>query len=401
LSSHTATASDAQELRRNLDHPLGRLRFADRVESPFLEYLRITQHRSALTTAVLCSAVWIFYIALDSWRLWGLQGSGNADEFFWRSFAPRFMVLVCFACVLYALLVPNVRRRLYEMCVGGLVLGISLAVAASAYTLKNLAMHDTGVVMVLFVGVAFFPLGVRLRVMGPIAFIISIAFTVAGPLILRSADDLVDHWILTAVIWITFVLSGIAAYYREKSVREQYLLRHLLNWEASHDALTGLANRRMFREHMDRCMRLAQRDRVPMYLVIFDIDHFKLYNDQYGHVAGDKVLTTWAQLMLDFARRPLDLAVRLGGEEFAAVLYDISEPVLQRRLDGLNSDLAQRNIEHKNSPTAPYVTVSAGAAFLLAADTHDGIFQRADALLYRAKSEGRNRACFQSQMTDR
>lgn len=259
--STTTTASDARELRRNLDFPLRHLRFTQKLEAPFLEYLRTAHQRCALTIAVLCTLVWLFYIGLDMWRLIGLLGSGNESEFFWRSLVPRFWVLACFAVVLYTMMASTVRCRLYEISIAGLVVTISLAVVASAYTLKNLGLRDTAVVMVLFVSVAFFPVGVRSCVMAPVALFISSAFTVAGPLMLRSDDDLAEHWILTAVIWITFILSSIAAYSREKSLREQYLLRHLLDWEASHDALTGLANRRMFREHIGHCMRLAFRQR--------------------------------------------------------------------------------------------------------------------------------------------
>lgn len=112
---------------------------------------------------------------------------------------------------------------------------------------------------------------------------------------------------------------------------------------------------------------------------------------------GDEVSTAWSTLLKEFSRRPLDLAVRLGGEEFAVVLYDISHTMLKKRLGDLLDDLVGAHIEHKASPTAPYVTVSGGATALLPGDSLDSLFQRADGLLYRAKSEGRNRICYGSE----
>lgn len=390
---------EAEELHSNLAQQLGRLRFTAALETPFLDHLRSTQTRSALFTLCIVALMWVFYAVLDFWRLHELAGTGHAEEFFWRSMVLRWLVLVCFGCAIYGLVRKTTRRPTYEYALAGSVLACCLGISASSYTLKNLDMPETSVVMVLIVSVAFFPLGVRFRIMAWIAAAVCTIITLSGPALLRDPADMQQHWVLSAVMWLAFVLSGVTAYYREKGLREQFLLRRLLNWEASHDPLTGLANRRMFHEHLDLCMRQAHRERDTLYLAILDIDHFKLYNDHYGHNAGDEVLRQFAGLLQRFAQRPMDLAVRLGGEEFALVIYGVPTAQILPYLQQIQTALAVLHLPHHTSPTAPYVTVSMGAAAVTSHDTQDSAFQRADGLLYQAKRQGRNQACVQSAVT--
>lgn len=395
MNAPTSVSPEADELRSHLAQQLGRLLFSHHLEQPFLAHLRATQRISALFTVCTVGLVWMFYAALDFWRLNELQGTGFEDAFFWRSLVLRWLVFVCFGCALYTTLRSSSARGDYEYSVAGSVLACAMAIAASSYTLKSIGMAETSVIMVLMVSVAFFPLGVRLRVMAPVAVAVCVVVTLAGPLLLQRDADLLSHWVLSAVVWVTFVLSGVTAYYREKGLREQFLLRRLLNWEASHDALTGLANRRMFHEHLELCMRQAHRQQEPLALVILDIDHFKLYNDHYGHLAGDAILREVATLLRRFAQRPLDLAVRLGGEEFALVIYGMSLSDLQRHLAQLQAQLSTLHMAHATSPVASHVTVSIGAVSIGAEDSQDSAIQRADSLLYQAKRQGRNQACIQ------
>src|SRR5690606_19630123 len=95
---------------------------------------------------------------------------------------------------------------------------------------------------------------------------------------------------------------------------------------------------------------------------VLDIDHFKLYNDRYGHLAGDEVLCVVAGLLGEYARRPLDLAVRLGGEEFALLVLDEPPISVAHRMEQLRLDLQTMNLKHEASLTAPCVTISIGVA---------------------------------------
>src|SRR5690606_39329772 len=120
--------------------------------------------------------------------------------------------------------------------------------------------------------------------------------------------------------------------------REQFLIRRLLRQLADRDSLTGLHNRRSFRRHLDTLWRQSQREGQPIAMLLGDIDHFKRYNDCYGHQAGDETLQEVALLFQMAARRPLDMAVRLGGEEFALLLYGSSAEDAREYAEELRSE---------------------------------------------------------------
>jgi PleD family two-component response regulator len=154
----------------------------------------------------------------------------------------------------------------------------------------------------------------------------------AGPWLLPQPQQLAEHWLVVIMMWVTLVLSGVTAYFRERALRQQSV-RKLLDWEACHDPLTGLANRRIFREQFQRNMLHAKREKESLFLAVIDIDHFKLYNDLYGHQAGDEVLRLVGNLLADWCTPPMDLAVRLSGEEFAQVMTKISRRKRMERPD--------------------------------------------------------------------
>ena len=384
----------APQLRRNL-LKLGRLQFTPALEFAFQNHLRASQRRSATFTLLVAIAGWLFFTGADLWRLQALQGSGHESTFFWGSMVLRWPVLALFIVTYGVIRRWPQRGNWYDSCIVLSLLACSLVIPSASYTLKNLGMTETSVVLVALISLVFFPLGVRLRVMAPVAVVVALVITLSGPALLRQPEHLSAHWVLSAVVWLTLVLSGVTGYYRECGLREQFVLRRLLEWESLHDPLTGLANRRRYNEHMEMSMRQAQRDGMPLYLVILDLDHFKLYNDHYGHNAGDEVLRQIAALMQQFAQRPLDLATRLGGEEFGLVIYGMSPSQIEVYLQEFMDQLHILQLPHAKSPIAGCVTLSLGAAWVHPHDTPDSAFQRADALLYQAKHLGRNRACVQ------
>lgn len=384
----------AEALRQQLGRPLRVLRFAPALEGAFNEEMRAAQYHSTLFTLIAVTVVWLLYAGLDVWRLHSLQGSGHEMEFVWGSIVLRGWVLVCLAAALVMVLgKQRYSVQTHARCIGLTVLACSMAILVSSYTLRNLGMKESSIVMLLTVVIALYPLGVRLRWMAPMALVLCLLTTVGGVGILRSDLPKDEHWVLSAMMWLTLVFSVVTAYFRERALREQFVLRQLLDWEASHDPLTGLANRRMFREHFQRCMQLARREQSALFLAIMDVDHFKLYNDRYGHQAGDEVLRQLAVLLQSYARRPMDLAVRLGGEEFALVAMGDDVNSLRKRMLGLMQALQDLGLQHEGSPTAPYVTISMGIAQLRDGDTLDSLLQWADSLLYQAKAQGRNRMC--------
>jgi diguanylate cyclase (GGDEF)-like protein len=159
------------------------------------------------------------------------------------------------------------------------------------------------------------------------------------------------------------------------------------------DGLTGIANRRYFDSYLVSELRRGARERQSLSLILSDVDHFKAFNDCYGHQAGDDCLRRVAAALSSAGRRPADLAARYGGEEFAMVLpgtviegaVDVAQAV-SRVIEGLA-------IPHARSAVSPKVTLSQGIVALTPEKetSSEDMIKRADQALYLAKQQGRNR----------
>jgi diguanylate cyclase (GGDEF)-like protein len=196
----------------------------------------------------------------------------------------------------------------------------------------------------------------------------------------------------TLVITCANLVGGTICYTLEKVSRTNYLEARLLTEMASRDGLTGIYNRRVFDEHLDKVWQQAGRERVSTALLLVDIDHFKSYNDYYGHQAGDECLKHVARALARCGRRPLDFVARYGGEEFAVVLYNARRDYLEEVVQRIRQSLDELALKHPASPIARFVTVSIGAACVIpeADRSHFGFVQLADEALYEAKGAGRN-----------
>jgi diguanylate cyclase (GGDEF)-like protein len=167
------------------------------------------------------------------------------------------------------------------------------------------------------------------------------------------------------------------------------LLRNL----AYVDGLTGIANRRRFENALAGEWRICARSGEGLAVGIIDVDHFKLFNDRYGHQAGDDALRRVAVAIRDALRRPRDLVARYGGEEFACIVPDIEPDLALPLFENLRERVADLRIPHELSPTLPFVTISVGFQFassVSASKPHD-LIEAADGWLYKAKQQGRNR----------
>lgn len=158
------------------------------------------------------------------------------------------------------------------------------------------------------------------------------------------------------------------------------------------DVLTGLPNRRAFDARLADEYARARRTGHPLALLALDVDHFKRYNDHYGHPAGDAALQAVAAVLRQSMRRPADFSARIGGEEFAVLLPETDALGAQAIADQIVENFRQRALAHAASPVAPYMTASMGIA-IAGDETQDALWNRADRALYQAKNEGRNRAC--------
>jgi diguanylate cyclase (GGDEF)-like protein len=166
---------------------------------------------------------------------------------------------------------------------------------------------------------------------------------------------------------------------------------------SARDGLTGVANRRHFDEVLGREWRRAARERIPLSLILTDVDNFKLYNDHYGHLRGDDCLKAVAETLAGSLSRPGDLCARYGGEEFAMILPNTEEAGAMIVAEKLREAVEQRRLEHVRSPAAGHVTMSVGVATVRPVDDSAdplSLVAAADAALYEAKEHGRNRTRF-------
>ncbi len=189
------------------------------------------------------------------------------------------------------------------------------------------------------------------------------------------------------------ILAGAAAFLTEHITRSNFLYNHVRSLRATRDGLTGLFNRRSFDERLATLWKEGAREGRPIAIMIADVDYFKSYNDTYGHPQGDAVLKKVADtLRQTVARRPLDVAARLGGEEFAVAWWDISPQSAAMLADRFREAVAEQRIPHRGSPGG-LLTVSCGYTVCVPAlisNTGDAL-KAADTALYQAKRQGRNR----------
>ena len=162
---------------------------------------------------------------------------------------------------------------------------------------------------------------------------------------------------------------------------------------ATSDSLTGVANRRMFDEHLEREWRRMLREESWLSLILCDIDYFKRYNDNYGHQAGDACLQRVATAIGDAVRRPGDLVARYGGEEFAVILPNTNRTGALQVAEAIRMSVRELGIPHSASGVAWMVTLSLGAATAFPSPNGEPemLIAAADEALYEAKAKGRDR----------
>jgi len=183
-------------------------------------------------------------------------------------------------------------------------------------------------------------------------------------------------------------------------VRTQLRLSRLtaeLRATARRDGLTGVANRRAFDEAFAREWGRSARLQAPLSLLMVDVDHFKLYNDSRGHLAGDAALRAVADSLGRAVHRPGDLVARFGGEEFVVLMPDTPAEGALQLAEQMRTAVAKLKLSHPTSPTATHLTISVGACTWAETEPLETWVGRevlvlgADEALYAAKRDGRNR----------
>ena len=212
--------------------------------------------------------------------------------------------------------------------------------------------------------------------------IAAVSFGLAPPLILRSC----------LLLLVVAGACGVVARTLERSARERFFETHAMTELAHRDALTGVKNRLVFDEHLDELWQRGAAAGRALAVLLLDVDHFKAYNDRYGHQAGDAALRRVAQVLQGLVTRSEDLVARYGGEEFAVLLYDADRVEVEKLAERLRKAVVALALEHRDSRTK-VVSVSIGVAVVEPSPDRRprGAVQLADEALYRAKTLGRNR----------
>jgi len=195
------------------------------------------------------------------------------------------------------------------------------------------------------------------------------------------------------------LIGGAGCYALEYANRVAFLERRRLAEVATHDGLTGLLNRAALEEQARSLWQHAHIARLPVSLLLIDIDHFKAYNDRYGHQEGDRCLREVAAAIRGAAcRRPLDVVARYGGEEIIAILVDSGRADAAGAADTVRRAVAELGIAHSASNTRPYVTVSVGVTTIEPGGlySHEHAVRLADLALYDTKAQGRDGWSFRS-----
>lgn len=179
----------------------------------------------------------------------------------------------------------------------------------------------------------------------------------------------------------------------EKRTSELQMANKELSRLANLDGLTQISNRRRFDEYLKSEWARALKEQHPLSLILCDVDFFKLYNDSYGHQAGDVCLKIVARLINDNAKQPTDLASRYGGEEFALILPETDLEKAQNIAERIRADINDLKMEHQRSKVANHLTLSLGISCALPTRqlSDDKLLAAADKALYQAKARGRNR----------
>lgn len=211
------------------------------------------------------------------------------------------------------------------------------------------------------------------------------------PLLIALA---ITSFLIAVLILILRINSKLQKEIQSKELAQKELQKQLKIIEVLSitDALTGLYNRRYFNEILPREYNRAKREKQPFAFLMFDVDFFKNYNDNYGHQKGDLALSQIGQVLQNYSKRGSDFAFRLGGEEFGVIFTEKSFKSAYAYAQKIREEVEELHIQHATSSVADFLTVSVGIVFYHSLEniSEDAIYKQVDENLYEAKAQGRN-----------
>jgi diguanylate cyclase (GGDEF)-like protein len=357
------------------------LDFPAELEAEFRESIAPSTRRWVRMSVLLALSTVLGFAVIDHWVL-ERPASPLAD-------GVRFGLQL--PIVLIALLLTSERRfgRWYlpAISVGAPLFGVGTVIMAATAPAAQVSLITGRLLLAAFYFYFMLGLGYRRAIAINAVVILGYATAaIAGYIEPRSATYNLF------VILCANLIGGAGAFALERANRATFLEKRRLAESARRDGLTGLLNRAAFDERLAALHAQAVRESAALAIVLIDIDHFKAYNDRYGHPAGDQCLRIIASTIRHAARRrPLDVVGRYGGEELVAVLYDASREHADSVGHALVSAVGRLRMPHAATALGT-LTISAGAAVDPKPDLASlaRLLQRADEALYSAKANGRN-----------
>lgn len=361
------------------------LMFEPGLEAEYRQLVLAESFRPAILINIAALIVWVGFAIFDFVRL-DVPSRWPIAPDIWLLLSARWAVLG----LLVIYLCPACYRRIpldWRAFSGYIAIGAAASLTAILYRANGLAAIE--MMQIVIVMSAFLPMGLRFY-SALLACLCIVALSVLFGLLILPPQLASAHLALVSVMMLAIPLAAVGGYLREHAHRRQFLLAALLSHQAQFDSLTNLANRRLFERHANATIAHAARTDEALTLAVIDIDHFKQFNDLNGHAAGDVALRAVADLIADSARRPMDMAARLGGEEFGLLLFGIDLARAQPVLEALRERVAAMEVAGQR------LTISIGAA-TANNEGLESLYRRADRLLYRSKEEGRNRVSIDLQ----
>jgi diguanylate cyclase (GGDEF)-like protein len=366
---------------RVLAQGYARLRFPEPLESEF----RAEHTLASLRWVRMCLLVAIGTSAgfgiIDHWVIHANNPMPDLVRF-------GLQLPVLFICLAITLMPRLVRWYQLAIQIGGPMFGIGTVLLASYAQPQHTALVGARILLVAFF--FFFMCGLRMTqaLRGNVIMLAALIVAgVAGTLRVEVAAYLTFSLVCANVI------GAVGSYALEYANRTSFLERKLLVEIAELDGLTRLLNRQTFESRVRDSWRRATAEKRAVTVVMIDVDHFKLFNDHYGHQAGDDCLRRVATAVRSaVAMRPGDFVARYGGEEIIAVLVDRTNRDAQELAQRVVQEVRALAIAHANSVDHQHVSVSVGVATQLPPITssYDAVVRLADSALYTAKRQGRN-----------
>ena len=357
-----------------------RLRFTDFVEEEFLlQYARTSLHRSRLLLGLAIAATLIDI---------GITVSGQGGHPASLVFDILIMLPVLGTALWVSTIPASHKFYRFLLTVSAMLIGLMVTSIILRASLEGMPYYFA--ILITWVFMVWLIVGLPFRHAAVTALIISGLYFYS----VFSWDLQFEESVFTlALLLFVNVIGAMGCYQLEYAKRRSFLDSRVLSQLAERDGLTGLYNRRSYDEYIERIWRQSRRENAQLTLFLVDIDHFKAFNDHYGHQAGDDALKEVANVIALSAQRPLDFAARYGGEEFSVILYGPAHEYGRDQAEQLRESIRNLKILHSESTTDQYLTVSIGVALIMPGSVRSlaGAIQMADEALYQAKEEGRNR----------